>query len=1161
MGIKCLFGHKWEAGSCVRCGVKKEGFTVPNSTIPNPTIQEHVLPFSESQTILPIAQSSIGTDQTSANYTAIGPINNLPISQLSDVASAKGKVVYRGSKDNSHSATNNRSIRVFISSTFRDMIAERDELMTHVWPELRRFCKELHVELVEIDLRWGITEEESTRNETLKLCLNEIHSCRPYFIGILGERYGWVPGEDVFTTDLNEEQSWLNNLSGKSVTELEILHGVLNNPEMAERAFFYFRDPQYVESISEDKKNDFLAENPEAIKKQTLLKDCIRKSCALNNISLIENYSNPQSLAPIILQQLKDAIDKQFPKESIPDLLTREDKDHEAFAEKLRHTYIVRQNYFEALNQHVTAEGRPLLVLGDSGSGKSALLANWIWHWRQEHPKDFIFQHYIGGTTDSADHWKLLIRLIAVIKRWTNDPEEQPRSHEDIFKTFPIWLAKAKNKATHEGIRFILVLDSINQLEDHDHARQLGWLAENSLGESIRLIVSTLPGDTLSSIEKRGWIQLNVEPLKEDERYRMIVNYLAFFGKKLDEHRLERLASAPATANPLYLKILLDDLRITGTYDQLDERLTDYLAADNIPALLQKVFIRYQHDYERDRKGLVAEVLGFIYAARRGLSETELMHLLRPANRPQLPSAVWSPLRAALEYSLVDRGGILNFAHDFFRKAVEDTFILNEKNCKSFRLKLTDYFETQPINYRTSDECPWLLSQTKNLDRLRAYLLNVDCFLLIQQRDEDELYQYWLRDLHEENTMGDAYLETFNLWAKSPELEELRVAYVANQISLFLLYAGSYSTAESLLRLALEIHERNHGSTHANLARNIYNLSIILKSTNRLTESELLMQKALKITEQNYGPDHQDVAIIIDSISQLLRETNRPMEAEPLAQRALKITEQNYGQDHPEIVKYLINFGLLLQYTNRLTESETYLRRALNISEHFFGDDHPYVAFSLNNLALILNSTNRLDEAELLMRQELSILEKHFGSDHQNLAPVLNNLGALLHKNGHLPEAASLLKRALDIVEKGEGINNPTVATKLNNLANLFFDMNQLAEAEQLVNRALMIREESYGPNHPDVATCLNTLAGILRRTDRKREAAQLRRRAVKIVLDFTRATGYEHPYLRLYLTNYVELLLEMKTSYDEVFNIIRSMGVDLYEIFMDELEKMGNGR
>jgi hypothetical protein len=36
----------------------------------------------------------------------------------------------------------NRSIRVFVSSTFRNMVEERDELMNQTWPELRRFCRE-----------------------------------------------------------------------------------------------------------------------------------------------------------------------------------------------------------------------------------------------------------------------------------------------------------------------------------------------------------------------------------------------------------------------------------------------------------------------------------------------------------------------------------------------------------------------------------------------------------------------------------------------------------------------------------------------------------------------------------------------------------------------------------------------------------------------------------------------------------------------------------------------------------------------------------------------------------------------------------------------------------------------------------------------------------
>ena len=63
---------------------------------------------------------------------------------------------------------------------------------------------------------------------------------------MLGERYGWIPPAEGFAPDLLERQPWLKkHRGGKSVTELEILHGVLNNPKMAGRAFFYFRAAAY----------------------------------------------------------------------------------------------------------------------------------------------------------------------------------------------------------------------------------------------------------------------------------------------------------------------------------------------------------------------------------------------------------------------------------------------------------------------------------------------------------------------------------------------------------------------------------------------------------------------------------------------------------------------------------------------------------------------------------------------------------------------------------------------------------------------------------------------------------------------------------------------------------------------------------------------------
>jgi hypothetical protein len=140
-----------------------------------------------------------------------------------------------------------RVIRVFVSSTFHDMQDERDHLVKVIFPELRRRCRDRAVEFVEVDLRWGMTEEQAERGELLPICLAEIENCRPYFIALLGERYGYVP--ERIDPELERTQRWLAEHREHSITALEILHGALNNPQMAKRASFYFRDPSYLERI------------------------------------------------------------------------------------------------------------------------------------------------------------------------------------------------------------------------------------------------------------------------------------------------------------------------------------------------------------------------------------------------------------------------------------------------------------------------------------------------------------------------------------------------------------------------------------------------------------------------------------------------------------------------------------------------------------------------------------------------------------------------------------------------------------------------------------------------------------------------------------------------------------------------------------------------
>lgn len=95
-------------------------------------------------------------------------------------------------------ATSGRTFRIFVSSTFSDLVAERNALQERVFPKLRDLCRGYGCRFQAIDLRWGIREEAGYDQQTMKICLNEIARCqritpRPNFIVLLGDRYGWRP--------------------------------------------------------------------------------------------------------------------------------------------------------------------------------------------------------------------------------------------------------------------------------------------------------------------------------------------------------------------------------------------------------------------------------------------------------------------------------------------------------------------------------------------------------------------------------------------------------------------------------------------------------------------------------------------------------------------------------------------------------------------------------------------------------------------------------------------------------------------------------------------------------------------------------------------------------------------------------------------------------
>ncbi len=101
------------------------------------------------------------------------------------------------------------AIRLFVSSTFEDFLAERSMLQEGLraadgrqifgspFGELRRRCQALGGMLEIIDLRWGISAAASKAHMTMQMCLTEVErACAtpgPNFLALVGERYGWTP--------------------------------------------------------------------------------------------------------------------------------------------------------------------------------------------------------------------------------------------------------------------------------------------------------------------------------------------------------------------------------------------------------------------------------------------------------------------------------------------------------------------------------------------------------------------------------------------------------------------------------------------------------------------------------------------------------------------------------------------------------------------------------------------------------------------------------------------------------------------------------------------------------------------------------------------------------------------------------------------------------
>ena len=1016
-----------------------------------------------------------------------------------------------------------RVVRVFVSSTFRDMQEERDYLVKFVFPGLRKLCESRGVTWGEVDLRWGINDEQKAEGRILPICLEEIQRCRPFFIGILGSYYGMEADPQMANPDLLQRQPWLREhlQEGKSITELEILHGVLNDPAMSGQSFFYFRDPS---------RNPF-PEGPGRAEKLAQLKQRIRAS----GLPIHENYRDAQGLGQLVAADLTAAIERRFPPGTEPGPLAQDAIRHEGYAQSRRLAFVGRRPLLEKISVHIARDAAPPLVLsGEAGCGKSALLAEWVGLWREAHPQDLVIQHYIGSTPDSADVLAIIRRILGELKAAFAIPDEVPLDPEALRLALAAWTTKAAGAR-----RVILVLDALNQLAQADAALRLSWLPA-SYPANFRILVSTLPGENLDLLRGRSWTQVEVPLFDRGDIAPAACAYFALFGKTPSASLIAHVESTPLARNALFLRAVLDELRQFGSHERLLAKADEYLASPDIVSLYDLILTRWQQDFDDPEQGeLVRPALCLLACARFGLSEAELLDLLGTDGRP-LQRRTWTPFHLAAENALVLRCGLLNLGHQFLRLAVERRWLPNESGSEAVRRQLADYFAGRRDTFaRKADELPWLLARTNQWTPLKDFLTEPQTLVQMRnkQRWELELHGYWIQ-LKQYHDLQACYMETLERVRQRSGSET--IAHFEDLLGHFLKDCGYLVAAERLLRHSLEETRRLYGPDHpqtfmsltalatllfgraqfaeaevlsrealAGLQRTrpaddpdvlgcLANLAAILTAKKDYTAAQELQQGLLERVRRVYGPLGRLTVATLNNLGDGLAQQGRFAEAEPYYRQAVEAFNQTMGADHPQTLKATCGYGVMLCRMGRREEGLAIVRPALKDLEAALGADHPDALLVSGGIATLLREIGDLEDAEKLFRRTVATAEQSLGPLHPTTVTCTHGLAMLLLDKGDVASAAEMFRRAIEAMDK-TGQASEKVLLDCFGLVNALVQLGQLAEAEPLLRRAVDIHIKARGAEHPETQVAMTMLAHLLGRLKRPAEAETVWRRLLEI--------------------------------------------------------------
>ncbi|XP_033102231.1 telomerase protein component 1-like isoform X2 [Anneissia japonica] len=637
-------------------------------------------------------------------------------------------------------------VRLFVSSTFRDFHAEREVLVKKVFPELRDWCTQRHLQFIECDLRWGVPRDSTTRT-TICTCLDEIQQCHDetdgagFFLNMLGERYGWVPDEDSVPEDLTKQYGWVH---GTSVTHMEIVRGAYatKNPN----ALFLIRDPSFLEDLPEDQNAGFV-DNAEYCKRQ--LKELKRHlkehftdqvfdyTCKVDTVEngKVKMSGLEDKFAKTVLEFYKSAITRHYPEKELRNLTPDEVEmeQHQIFMEQRGAMVFGRDQeiqkmliYAKSGCKFVDGDGSsPMVIVGDPGQGKSALMAKCVRE--AEHAGLNVFYHFIGCTGQSTDASNLVYRLCESLIKSENTEWNELKEKFEYSKAV-ILLAQLLKDFGKSDEQLLIIIDAVNQLRATED--NLKWIPTDLCFGSMRFIMSTTrEGGVLDKINGMlpSAAKLHLAELDESAKIDVVQNYFARYNKKLDPEQLALIVQSEGAKNVLWLSLVCEELRIFGVFEEVTQRIKQI--HPSLEGLISEIIQRMINE---DETSLVEQILCFLECSQSGLKETELHFLLGDceSNEPvaMLP---WAQARRTLKPFLRNSsatGGeqMLDFFHASIKKAVQQCLLSSTEKQEVHHLRLAEFFQYHSQDtMRVVSELPHQLKKVGKTKRL-AEFLNTD---------------------------------------------------------------------------------------------------------------------------------------------------------------------------------------------------------------------------------------------------------------------------------------------------------------------------------------------------------------------------------------------------------------------------------------------------